>query len=151
MVIRHDHIGARLLRVCNLRGVGDAAVHRDDEIGHEFIEDLIERRDAHAVTFAAFGNIQIGLDAELPERAGEHGERADPVRIVVSEQGDPPLLVARLRKELHRLPHALHEEGRQKVLRAGMKKRMHLFPRIHAPRIENARRRRRNAERRGAL
>ena len=149
-MVGNDDLRAVFLRVGDLRRVGDAAVHRDDELGHKFIEDGIERSHAHTVPLAAFGNVEIGLDAEFLERAGKHGKRADAVRVIVAEQRHPPSLVARLRQELRRLLHALHQKGREQMPCARMQEGTHLFRRRHAPRIENARRGGRDAQRCGA-
>ena len=150
VVIGHDDVCALLLRVLHFVRVGNAAVHRHDEVGQKFVENLIERGDAHAVPLRALGNVEIGFDAEHPHGAGEHRKRADAVRVVVAEQRDAPLLVARLREQFLRLPHPLHEEGREEVTARGIEEGAHFALRRHAARVEKARRRLGNAERRGA-
>ena len=151
MVIGHNDIGALLLRITHLFGVGNPAVHRDDEIGHELVKNLVERGDAHAITLTAFGDIEIWLDTVFFQCPRKNCQCADSVGVIVAKQRDPPILRLGTPEQFHCLLHSLHQEGRKKMLRTRMKERAHFVRRDHSARIENARRRLRNAERRGTL
>ena len=147
VVVGDDDVSALFLNIFDLFAVGNTAVDGDKQIGHPFVEDLVDRLHVHAVTLRSFGNEKIRLDAEHSERARKHRARADPVRVVIAEHRHVPAFVARRRNQVDRLAHALHAKGRKQVPARRVEKLFRLFGRIHSAGIENPRRRFRQAER----
>ena len=99
MVVGDDHLQPLVLGPGHLRGVADAAIHRDHEPGLR--RQLFEALDLEAVTLGQpVGDVGEAGEAQFPQELVQHGGGGDAVGVVVAVDG-------------HRLPlaHRLAQAG----------------------------------------